>query len=426
MNKNNMFSRPLAVLLALTIALSLAACTPGGTEAPTGTSLTLDQTSLTLAEDTQAVLTATAQPEGQITWSSSDEAVLTVSGGTLLAKKPGNVTVTAALGGTTAACQVTVTAHDGSFMYLEPSQSFYPVEIGGEAAEVSFTLYKVAADGTKTAMPDAQFDYTLSNDRIAKLEGRKLTGLVSGETSIVAASGDYSATAEVRIYDEFISTPEQWCKMLSSRKLGVSYMLTQDLDFAGKSYTGHYTGAPASVRAQAFRGTLDGNGHTVKNIRLTGGYASIFGQLYSAKIRNISFENVEAAGGNVSGLATCISGQNTLVENVRLDLRFTQKSASCHALFHTAYGGTVQNLLLTLTTPGSNAKADGVDIIGTVHSLQTSAVYVMAQGGIEPCSQAEVYASKMDLVAAVNSQKLLPATHWSYAGGAELPVLMEE
>ncbi len=419
--------RSLAILLVLLMIFVTAACKKsnpagqGGT-APVNYTVTLDKTALTMAEDSQAVLTATVQPEGQATWNSSDDSVVSVNGGRLLAKKPGSVTITAAIGGKTAACQVTVTATDGSFMYLEPSNSTYAVEIGGEACQVAFTLYKVAVDGTKTEVPNAAITYRLENEKLATLEGDQITGVVSGATSVVAETDGCSASAEVKIYDMFVSDAEEWCKMLSSRTLGASFLLDGDIDFAGKTYTGTYTGVPAAVKSQSFRGTLDGNGHTVKNIRLGGsGYASLFGQLYSAQIRNIAFENVELSGG--SGLATSISGQNTLVENVSLELRFTQRPASGHILLNTAFGGTLRNVLVTVTAPGKNT--DNLDLIGTLHSLNTTGVYVLAEGALEPCGQIAAYSSKMEMVADVNSQKQLPLANWSYSGGAELPTLLE-
>ncbi len=409
-------SRLLTALLMLCLFASLTACGEGETQTtePISYSLTLDQTELTLAEDTEAVLTATVQPESPVKWSTSDESVLSVSGGKLLAKKPGNATVTAAVGETTAACKVTVTASDGSFLYLEPDKAFYPVEIGGEGVQVAFTLYQVAADGTKTQLPDSNITYTLENEKLAQLEGDTLTGLIGGTTNVVATSGSYVGSAQVRIYDMFVSDTAEWNKMLSSRTLGAYFMLDGDIDFAGKTYTGMNTGAPASVKSQSFRGTLDGNGHTVKNVRLSGGYSSLFGQLYSATIRNVHFENVELSSG--SGLATSISGQNTLVENISLDLHIT---GSGYALFNTAYGGTLQNVVVTVNAGGP------VSTIGSVYGLETSAVYVLAESGIKAIPQVYGYTTKMEMVAAVNSQKLLPVASWNYFGGSQLPELTE-
>ncbi len=414
--KQTVYSRLLTALLAICLLVSLTACGQEESQAtePIACSLTLDQTELTMAEDTEAVLTATVQPESAVKWSSSDDSVLSVSGGKLLAKKPGNATVTASVGDTTAACQVTVTAGDGSFLYLEPDRSYYPVEIGGEAVQVAFTLYQVAADGTKTEISNSDVTYTLENEKLAQLQGDTLTGLVGGVTNVVATSGSYVGSAEVRIYDMFVSDTAEWCKMLSSRTLGAFFMLDGDIDFAGKAYTGMNTGAPASVKSQSFRGTLDGNGHTVKNIRLSGGYSSLFGQLYSATIRNLRFENVELSSG--SGLATSISGQNTLVENISLDLHMT---GSGYALFNTAYGGTLQNVVVTVNANSS------ISNIGSVYDLQSSAVYVLAESGIRDIPQVQGYTSKMEMVAAVNSQRLLPVACWSYFGGAELPALTE-
>ena len=69
--------------------------------------------------------------------------------------------------------------------------------------------------------------------------------------------------------------------MIMNAKMGEYYMLDDDIDFSGVSYTSR--GADASSgSAGAFRATLNGKNHRVKNITLnaqTGAYVSIFGKI---------------------------------------------------------------------------------------------------------------------------------------------------
>ena len=79
-------------------------------------SIQLDQTQLTMEKDSKAQLTATITPEdtemSQVTWSSSNESVVTVQNGQLVALAPGQAVITAATGfggELKAQCTVTVT-----------------------------------------------------------------------------------------------------------------------------------------------------------------------------------------------------------------------------------------------------------------------------------------------------------------------------
>ncbi len=418
------------LLLSLVAGICLmgAGCSKDDTTDGTKYTVKLDQTSCTMVEDQKMKLTATVMPEGAVTWSTSDNTVVSVSNGELLAKKVGTATVTATVGETSASCQVTVTAGTNSFRYLEPD-TVLVVEKGGAGVEVRFSLYTVNPDGTKTKDDNAEITYEIENTKIAEIKDGKILGRMGGVTKVIATCGDVTASAEVKVYDKFISTAAQWCEMLTSRTLGEFYLLVSDIDFAGQPYSGAYKGAPGSVQRNSFRATLDGNGHTVKNIRLEGTeteYVSIFGQLYGAKIRNIHFENVTVAARNASGLATSISNDASVVENISMDIRFeTVPTIGC-ALFNTAFGGDVNNIVIEMKTPSQNAKNDRVSAIQTVYGLNTSGIYVLTQGAIDGCEGVYTYTSKMEMAWDINSQKLLPDSSWTYIGGAELPALIHK
>lgn len=79
-------------------------------------SVTLNQSALSLETGEKATLTATVSPANAtnktVVWSSSDEQVATVKGGEVSALSAGTATITAAAGGKTATCTVTVTLAD--------------------------------------------------------------------------------------------------------------------------------------------------------------------------------------------------------------------------------------------------------------------------------------------------------------------------
>ena len=76
--------------------------------------ITLDKTTATVEEGATVTLTATVTPgnatDKTVTWSTSDEAIATVSGGVVTGVKAGEVTITAKAGDKSATCTVTVTA----------------------------------------------------------------------------------------------------------------------------------------------------------------------------------------------------------------------------------------------------------------------------------------------------------------------------
>ena len=74
--------------------------------------ITLDRTTATLVEGETTTLVATVSPDNAsdktVTWTSSNNAVVTVTNGVVTAVAPGTATITAKAGGKTATCTVTV------------------------------------------------------------------------------------------------------------------------------------------------------------------------------------------------------------------------------------------------------------------------------------------------------------------------------
>lgn len=77
----------------------------------TTTAISLSSSSESIVKDETATITATTTPSGQhVTWSSSNPAVATVSGGVITAVAVGTAVITATSGNYSASCAVTVTA----------------------------------------------------------------------------------------------------------------------------------------------------------------------------------------------------------------------------------------------------------------------------------------------------------------------------
>lgn len=137
------------------------------------------------------------------------------------------------------------------------------------------------------------------------------------------------------------------------------FVLTEDLDFSidGEAQTLNLF----TSESKAFMGTLDGQGHTIKNFKLgTGTYTGLFGYLKGATIKNLVIENVTAdysskSTSNIGALAGYAI--NSEIENVTINNVTFTISASSSAEHFT--GGVVG---LTTRSSYSNVVANNVNI----------------------------------------------------------------
>ena len=174
------------------------------------TSIVLDQTALALNVNETATLTATVSPDDAsfktVTWTSSDEAVATVSGGVVTAVGVGEATITAQAGDFTATCVVNV----------------------GDVPVTGITLNQSALDLlvnekdtlTATVTPDNATDktvtWTSSDEAVATVSGGVVTAVGAGEATITAQAGEFSATCVVTVEaDSGVVVPVEVADMTS-------------------------------------------------------------------------------------------------------------------------------------------------------------------------------------------------------------------
>lgn len=211
------------------------------------------------------------------------------------------------------------------------SYEFYYVEAGKDPvlykSEAVAGLSRLPVWNTENGRLDmgdipAREGYTFDG---AYLDAALSTPIEGGlENPVDLATGTATAST-VRVYTTWragnwfrIHTAAQ---LYSNARLDGHYELMADLDVS------EAVGWPAVFATGEFTGTIEGNGHTIRNIRHTIGgqgvqYGGLFGKLSSAaRIANVDFENVtvtlEPADSNATlGLLCGEAAEGVTVENV--------------------------------------------------------------------------------------------------------------
>ena len=158
-------------------------------------SVELDRTTLEMTEGDEVTLTATVKPDDAtdktVTWSTSDAAVATVTGGKVKALKPGNVTITAAAGGKSAQCAVTVQAKVIPVTSVELNKTALEMTEGDETTLTATVKPDDATDKTVT--------WTTSDAAVATVTDGKVKALKAGSVTITATAGEKSAACAITV-----------------------------------------------------------------------------------------------------------------------------------------------------------------------------------------------------------------------------------
>ena len=169
------------------------------------TGVTLSQTSLLLGEGATATLVATVEPENAtdktVTWSSSDETVVTVSDeGVVTGIKEGKAIVAATAGEQSAQCEVTVQKNVIEVTEITLSQTSLTLDEGATAKLIATVLPTDATD--KTVI------WNSSNPSVATVSDGLVTALQEGTAIITASAGKKSAQCTVTVQKGVVAVTE--------------------------------------------------------------------------------------------------------------------------------------------------------------------------------------------------------------------------
>jgi len=131
-----------------------------------------------------------------LTWSSSNTAIATVSGGTVSLVKQGTATITVAGAGVSATAAVTVNAPAPPVV---AAVAVTPTSLSLNAGQ-SGQLTATAVDASGNAIPGATISWTSSNTGMATVSGTGMVQAIAAGTVIMTAtSGGHTATAKVQV-----------------------------------------------------------------------------------------------------------------------------------------------------------------------------------------------------------------------------------
>ena len=185
------------------------------------TEVKLNKSTATIKVGSTQVLEATVKPNNAtnktVTWTSSDEAVATVSNGTVTAKAAGEAKITATADGKSAVCTVTVAENVIEVTDIEIDKTTLQLE-EGDTALITATVKPENAT-------DKFVSWKSSDEEIATVSEGTVTAKKAGTAEITATAGNKSVKCTVTVKVKYIAVTEVVLKSSTALKVGASEVL---------------------------------------------------------------------------------------------------------------------------------------------------------------------------------------------------------
>lgn len=237
------------------------------------------------------------------------------------------------------------------------------------------------------------------------LEGTK--NFVAEAEATIDSTGDESKPIEISNKQDFLNM---------SNDLSAHYKLVNDIDFTLADDASSYDKISVFTSSKIFKGTFDGNGHTIKDFGLTSNtYMGLFGYTDGATIKNLNIENVavdlSSAGRGETYMGAVVGkAVNTTIENVTVkNVNFKFKAYTTAKVSLGGFAGRLESTNVT------NCSVDEVSIDIT-HARLEMALGLFA-GYSEGSSKIEKCNSKGTLSACVFFSTTTTTVDYLYAGG---------
>lgn len=167
-----------------------------------------------------------------------------------------------------------------------------------------------------------------------------------------------------------INTKDEFFDLVNSKTSStIIYLLTTDLDFTGYNWT--------ATNTEPFGGLFNGNGHTIKNIKIVSAEAkgtAVFYKLKNGTIENVTFENVSLKATSANASLAGIVGQmcGGFIHNIALKNISCSAASAASALVGKVTGGI--NYITQVSLVNDESMIINVEkkycggIVGSLHS----------------------------------------------------------
>ena len=184
---------------------------------------------------------------------------------------------------------------------LQPGESGFIDEsaLSGPVMVEETGFIRALSTGTVDGIKDSYTDAEIA----AMTKVKTLTKFTAGQTYAVTDVEDLQKLAELQ--NSGVSTSN------------VTFVLGADLDLSGIDWN-PIGDNNTSSNATRFRGTFNGNGHTISNLTVNNpdlSYQGLFGFVRGGKIRNLGLKNAEVSGNLYVGALVGSANNNVIVDN---------------------------------------------------------------------------------------------------------------
>lgn len=324
------------VLVSLT---ALSSC--GEKEGTPVTTLSLNYSTYECYEDDYFNLVATTNSKKAVKFYTSDLEVASVSSsGLVLAKKEGNVKITAVVESLTSECVVSIKPLSEKIEgYIVTPESIYVCDVMSEK-EVKIEP-KLMVGGSEIT---STFTFKSLDESIAKVnENGVIEALNEGKVNVEIKAGDITKDVLIDAYTLVVNNVDDWMGMLDTvARLDARFYINADIDFTGVDYRVK-SGYDDKWNMIMFMAEIEGNNHTISNITFPSDVRdqSIFGFGTHIQLSNLRFVNTKftAPTGGCAGLFVKImrhvniDGENkiltSLISNVLCDFLVNTSCTLC-------------------------------------------------------------------------------------------------
>ena len=184
--------------------------------------------------------------------------------------------------------------YDGSCIYITNGTNDVQVQINGGMFNTKIGCADALKPGVNGCIKGGTFTTAAIENTNAALIANGYAAELDGDNWVIVPApvkvdGGYeiSNAAQLAYFAKSVNAGE------TTYNKGVTIKLTDNIDLEGKEWT------PIGTSSNIFKGTFDGQGHTVKNLVVNGGSESnkgLFGVTHDGEIKNLVVENAKVSG----------------------------------------------------------------------------------------------------------------------------------